>query len=230
MLFEKISNFFSRNKNKNIEDLLKIENFLSEEELHNLEDIEIVKRKRSKYEAEGLVVNSVNEEYLYLMLQECSCGSNYPKDTLISQTLQTQGNLAWDIIKNKCKGCGAEKSFKFDISRFYGDIRLYSKGFNPFDRPSSVIDVFQWADLAYFNLKLTEKYLDESAGLLANSLEFIDEALKFYRPGSPYPPDESYFNKPRGIEITDEIKNMFSIERIINIKTEIEEKLQKCNS
>ena len=153
MLLNKISSFFSRKrkKPKSIGDLFGL-NKLAKRKFGPLE---AVKEKRGKYEADGLVANSTIEEHLYIGLQQCKCGKPYNPE-FIHQALKIKERSAYDIIEIKCTNCSAEKSFEFDINRFFGDQRLYGV-INPFDRPSSIIDIVEWLELAERYRKISEE-------------------------------------------------------------------------
>ena len=144
----------------------------------------------------------------------------------------------------KPEGNNLSKTWFSEWQRFFLDychanrIHLISrtdlKQLNPFDRPSSIIDVTQWLGLVIsYKQQSEEANLEEKHRLLTESLIFTNEALKFYQPGSPYPPDNSYFNRPKGIEITEAIRADTSVEKLVNLKFEIEEELtelQKCQA
>ena len=224
-LIDIIPDFFSGRikKQQNIESLINP---------NIIENIKILKEKRVKYEAEGLVPNSIWEEGLYIFLQKCECGESYSYESFNKGHSEIKQGKPYDLVEVKCKNCNTERIFTFDISRFYGDSRLDSKNINPFERPSSIIDVVQWSYLAQlwaFEYENMTEYdsLEDKIKSLINSKNYIDEALKFYPPGSPYPDKNSFFNKPNNMRLREEIISNVSIENPVNLKDRVEKELDK---
>ncbi len=65
-----------------------------------------------------VVVQSIAEEYAYVQEHPCpACGGAY---TVPQQTLLFNEGRPFDGLQAQCAGCGARRSFLFDISAFFG--------------------------------------------------------------------------------------------------------------
>jgi tetratricopeptide (TPR) repeat protein len=88
--------------------------------------------------------NSPAFEYVYVANQRCDCGSYF---AVIKQELRTPYTDPLDVLTARCEGCGAERTFVFDISSFFGDPDKYAR-FNATDdhfrRAMELLDESQW--------------------------------------------------------------------------------------
>ena len=70
--------------------------------------------------AGAVAVPSVAAEYAFLRQQRCpACGHGYG---LVRQALTHHAGRPYDVLEVRCAGCGALRSFAFDISSFFGQI------------------------------------------------------------------------------------------------------------
>ncbi len=207
-IFNKIRGCFRRNK--------------SLEEIAASADFDIIKQRRALYESNALVSNSVDEQYIYVALQKCECGGSYHA---VSQALLEKEGTPHDRLDAICIDCDTKKAFEFDISRYYGEPSLYHS-LNPFDRPSSIIDVAQWYQLADYHLRAFYRVFGENErqDSLQRSLSYINEALKFYQPDSEYPPETAFFNHPEE-KLHGLIKEQFKKSNLLELKKTIQETL-----
>ena len=66
----------------------------------------------------AVAVPSIAAEYAFLQQQRCpTCGHGYG---LVRQALTHQAGRPYDVLEVRCTGCGAQRSFAFDISSFFG--------------------------------------------------------------------------------------------------------------
>lgn len=64
-------------------------------------------------------VDSVDTEYRYVAGQRCTgCGGRLDPD---GQALFKKGGKSFDVLHTRCRSCGDERDFTFDISSFYCD-------------------------------------------------------------------------------------------------------------
>lgn len=68
--------------------------------------------------AGAVAVPSIAAEYVFLQQQRCpACGHGY---AMIRQALTHHAGRPYDVLEVRCTGCGAQRSFAFDISSFFG--------------------------------------------------------------------------------------------------------------
>lgn len=207
-------------------------------------DFELEKKRRASYEGKGLVVNSVNEEYVYIKLQEHECGGSYEgirglKGFKPGGHHKVIDGIHYDLVDAECTKCGSKKEFSFDISRFYGDLRLYSlTNLNPFDRPSSVIDLNEWFRLINSEIRNTKdenKTMKEKVVTSLNIIMYATEALKFYHSESESPSEDAFFNSPGITEAGRKRVNREDLIKLVKksaysvFKTELERQLKEGN-
>jgi hypothetical protein len=66
-----------------------------------------------------MIVDDVSEEYQYVRAQECDgCGFKGSYDVKMQKLMDIDGK-PHDILECKCKECGAEKAFTFDVSNVF---------------------------------------------------------------------------------------------------------------
>ena len=76
-----------------------------------------------------IFTNSPAFEYVYVANQRCDCGGYF---AVVRQELRTPYSNPLDVLTARCEGCGAERTFAFDISSFFGDPENYAR-FNQTD-------------------------------------------------------------------------------------------------
>jgi hypothetical protein len=65
-----------------------------------------------------LVAASIEDEYRYMQDHPCpACGGRY---AVLRQSLLFKDGTPFDGFETRCGGCGARRSFLFDISAFFG--------------------------------------------------------------------------------------------------------------
>jgi len=63
-----------------------------------------------------MIVDNVSDEYEFVRVQKCDgCGFKGSYEVKMQKLMQIDGK-PHDILECKCKECGAEKSFTFDVS------------------------------------------------------------------------------------------------------------------
>lgn len=67
--------------------------------------------------------NSTHFEYVYIAGQRCECGGRY---AFLKQSLLT-GPPPIDRLDCRCRQCGRERAFDFDIGSFFGQIDKYGR-------------------------------------------------------------------------------------------------------
>jgi parallel beta-helix repeat protein len=72
-----------------------------------------------------LLVNHVDEEYLYISQQRCSCGGGFQ---VKGQRLKKGKTTSYDVLTAVCRKCRQKKSFRFDVGRFFGEMFVGMKG------------------------------------------------------------------------------------------------------
>ncbi|NMC07596.1 MAG: hypothetical protein GYA24_20450 [Candidatus Lokiarchaeota archaeon] len=66
-----------------------------------------------------MVVDDVPEEYAFVRAQSCeACGCTGSYDVKLQSLVRIDG-APHDVLDCKCKECGAEKSFTFDVTRIF---------------------------------------------------------------------------------------------------------------
>ncbi|MBN1953485.1 MAG: tetratricopeptide repeat protein [Anaerolineae bacterium] len=75
-------------------------------------------------EHKPIPANSPAFEYVYVANQRCDCGDCF---AVVSQELCNTPGGPIDRVTGRCKGCGAERSFDFDIHSFFGDFEKYDR-------------------------------------------------------------------------------------------------------
>jgi hypothetical protein len=66
-----------------------------------------------------MIVDDVSEEYQYVRAQECEgCGFKGSYEVKMQKLMDIDGK-PHDILECKCRECGAEKSFTFDVSNAF---------------------------------------------------------------------------------------------------------------
>jgi len=65
--------------------------------------------------ANVIKVHSVDQEYWYIRTQRCKCGGELE---VWNQALLSSQDLQFDVLDTRCKHCGHETSYKFDITNF----------------------------------------------------------------------------------------------------------------
>lgn len=73
---------------------------------------------------EIIPANSIEFEYVYVANQRCSCGSYF---AAFRQELRQGPSGPIDHLLARCEGCGAERSFEFDIRSFFGQWEKYGR-------------------------------------------------------------------------------------------------------
>ncbi len=68
--------------------------------------------------------NSIGFEYVYVANQRCGCGGYF---AVVSQALRMSPSGATDHLVARCEACGAERTFDFDISSFFGQFEKYDR-------------------------------------------------------------------------------------------------------
>lgn len=68
--------------------------------------------------------NSLAFEYVYVANQRCTCGGYY---RVTCQRLGRGPSGPTDQLTGACQACGAERTFTFDISSFFGDFEKYNR-------------------------------------------------------------------------------------------------------
>lgn len=68
--------------------------------------------------------NSLAFEYVYVANQRCTCGGYYG---VTCQRLGRGPSGPTDQLTGACQACGAERTFTFDISSFFGDFEKYNR-------------------------------------------------------------------------------------------------------
>ena len=138
-------------------------------------------------------VHSVQEEYFYLMVHPCECGSAWRGDT--QDTEASAGGLR-HTLHARCVRCGGAQSFHFILDSS-AESKPVLRQINPTPAPSRAIDAAEWMDLARFYLgripRLTKPL--ERAQSLLDARQCLEEALKFYGPGDDDPPPSALWSK-----------------------------------
>lgn len=73
---------------------------------------------------ETIPVNSIEFEYVYVANQRCACGGYF---AAVRQELRQGPSGPVDHLLARCEGCGAERSFEFDIRSFFGQWERYGR-------------------------------------------------------------------------------------------------------
>lgn len=68
--------------------------------------------------------NSIEFEYVYVANQRCTCGGYF---AAVRQELRQGPAGPIDILTARCEGCGAERSFEFDIRSFFAQWGKYGR-------------------------------------------------------------------------------------------------------
>jgi tetratricopeptide (TPR) repeat protein len=68
--------------------------------------------------------NSIEFEYVYVANQRCSCGGYF---VAVRQELRQRPSGPVDYLIARCEGCGAERSFEFDLRSFFGQWERYGR-------------------------------------------------------------------------------------------------------
>lgn len=68
--------------------------------------------------------NSIEFEYVYVANQRCACGGYF---AAVRQELRQGPAGPVDILTARCEGCGAERSFEFDIHSFFAQWETYGR-------------------------------------------------------------------------------------------------------
>ncbi|MDY7039295.1 MAG: hypothetical protein SVX38_00340 [Chloroflexota bacterium] len=61
-------------------------------------------------------VNDIRSEYVYVANQRCPCGGDY---AVVRQSLMLTAPPT-DHLECRCRKCGQERAFVFDIGSFFG--------------------------------------------------------------------------------------------------------------
>ena len=72
---------------------------------------------------EWIAVSDVSEEYAYVAKQRCQCGGSY---TVERQSTGTAEGKHFDELFCKCKKCGKERSFTFDVTSLFEEYKIGS--------------------------------------------------------------------------------------------------------
>jgi tetratricopeptide (TPR) repeat protein len=68
--------------------------------------------------------NSIEFEYVYVANQRCECGGYF---AALRQELRQGPAGPMDVLTARCEGCGAERSFEFDIRSFFAQWEKYGR-------------------------------------------------------------------------------------------------------
>jgi hypothetical protein len=148
--------------------------------------------------------HSIIEKHLYLMTQRCkNCGQKGTLDH-IKHSLRVSADRKqhFDEETTRCRKCGHEEVFRFDVTSFFGNPAYY-KGYviNLSDEPSHIIDIVDYTLLALFHFDILKKHLrqkdvsNENLDRLAKLAQgCINEALKFYRQSESLDEEKSLFS------------------------------------
>ncbi|HHS98394.1 MAG TPA: tetratricopeptide repeat protein [Chloroflexi bacterium] len=68
--------------------------------------------------------NSPGFEFVYVANQRCECGGYF---ATVSQSLQDAPARPTERVLARCEACGAERTFVFDISSFFGKFERYDR-------------------------------------------------------------------------------------------------------
>ncbi|MGB9774942.1 MAG: tetratricopeptide repeat protein [Anaerolineae bacterium] len=69
-------------------------------------------------------VNSIEFEYVYVANQRCACGGYF---AAVRQELRRGPAGPVDVLTARCEGCGAERTFEFDVGSFFGQWEKYGR-------------------------------------------------------------------------------------------------------
>ena len=64
----------------------------------------------------AIAAHSVAEEYAHIARQRCACGGSL---RFVKQALLRKEERYFDLVETRCRRCGAEREFLFDISSFF---------------------------------------------------------------------------------------------------------------
>lgn len=70
---------------------------------------------------EPVLVSDVSQEYDYVRKQRCSCGGGYE---VVSQSVSEANGKHLDRLYCKCRGCGDERTFVFDVTSVFQELDL----------------------------------------------------------------------------------------------------------
>ncbi len=68
--------------------------------------------------------NSIEFEYVYVANQRCECGRYF---AALRQELRQGPAGPVDVLTARCEGCGAERTFEFNIGSFFGQWEKYGR-------------------------------------------------------------------------------------------------------
>lgn len=68
--------------------------------------------------------NSIEFEYVYVANQRCACGGYF---AAVRQETRQGPAGPTDVLTARCEGCGAERSFEFDIRSFFAQWEKYGR-------------------------------------------------------------------------------------------------------
>ncbi len=68
--------------------------------------------------------NSPGFEFVYVANQRCECGGYF---ATVNQTLGYSPTRPTEQVQARCEACGAERTFVFDISSFFGKFERYDR-------------------------------------------------------------------------------------------------------
>lgn len=143
-------------------------------------------------------IHSVAEAYLLLMVTPCDACGKGPLESAQNEGLDLEYGTPGRKMLARCKACGHEQSFVFDLGDVDPADAADAAGLpriNFSDQPSRAIDLAQWLMLFEAIVRAADQQADpaESRRLGFEAAQCLEEALKFYPPDDTEWPDESAF-------------------------------------
>ena len=142
-----------------------------------------------------LRAHTFNEVRYYLMVTACAeCGKG-PWE--IEETAETRTPGEANVVRAKCRQCGAERDFVFTCDAVLPTRGAQAETISLSDRPSRIIDLGQWLSLFYLLVEsasaATSKPATRRDGYRAAMC--LAEALRFYGGDDELPPASALFTE-----------------------------------
>ncbi len=169
-------------------------------------------------------IHSVAEAYLLLMVTPCGACGKGPLEAAGHEAVPLDGgSVPGRRLSARCKACGHERLFLFDLSRVDpadlarpGDLPRI----NPSGEPSLAIDLAQWLMLFETIVRAADRQDDpaESRRLGFEAAQCLEEALKFYpADGGEWPAESSFFHE-QTLDRFRQHKHLFARTRLLDLR------------
>ena len=174
----------------------------------------------------ALKVHSLGEAYFYLMVTMCRTCAKGPLEASRHEPVELPAGPGLKMAV-RCKSCGHEQEFLFDLSDLSPDDPLSPDPsdlprVNPSNQPSRVIDLAQWLTLFEAIVRAADQQdaPAESRRLGYEAAQCLEEALKFF-PAEAAWPDESAFFSEQSLRRFGEHKHLFARARLVEMRSKL---------